>query len=326
MRYLTRRLVHAGFLFIGVSFFSFALLQWAPGDFFDELRLNPRISAQTIDGLRAEYGLDQSLPVRYERWLASIAQGDLGYSIAYNSPVGPLIAVRARNTLVLTGCAMIVAWALAIPLGIYTAASRRSWLSRSIGVATSTLLTIPDLLLFLCLLLLAVRTGWVPAGGMFSASTTLDATGADAALWPNIKDLAAHLFLPAAGLALVTLPALIRHVRSAMIDVLDSPFLRAARGHGIPRARLLFHYALPVAANPLISLFGFSIATMLSASLIAEVVLSWPGLGPLLIEATLSRDVYVVVATVLLSAGFLVFGILVSDLLLFAVDPRIRQE
>jgi peptide/nickel transport system permease protein len=322
MSYLSRRLVHAAFLLVGVSFFSFALLAWAPGDFFDELRLNPRVSAQTIDGLRAEYGLTDSLPVRYERWLASIAKGDLGYSFAYNSPVGPLIAVRARNTLILTGTATLIAWLIAIPLGVFTTASRKDPLSRAIGVATSTLLTIPDLLLFLCLLLLAVRTGWFPTGGMFSANVSADAT---AAFWPRAKDLAAHLALPAGGLALVMLPALIRHVRSAMLDVLDSPFLRSARGHGISRARLLFRYALPVAANPLISLFGFSIATMLSASLIAEVVLSWPGLGPLLIEATLARDIYVVVATVLLSAVFLVIGILVSDVLLFAVDPRIRQ-
>src|SRR5262249_47515914 len=108
MRYLSRRFVHTAFLLVGVSFFSFALLQWAPGDFFDELRLNPRISAQTVEGLRSEYGLNQSLPVRYERWLRSIAKGDLGYSLAYNSPVGPLIAVRARNTLVLTATATVI--------------------------------------------------------------------------------------------------------------------------------------------------------------------------------------------------------------------------
>jgi peptide/nickel transport system permease protein len=320
MRYVTRRLVHAVLLLVAVSFLSFALLQSAPGDFFDALRLNPRISAQTIEGLRAEYGLDESLPVRYERWLRSIAKGNLGFSLAYNSPVGPLILVRARNTLLLTGAATLIAWLLAIPVGIWSAVSR-GWPSRATNLATSTLLTIPDLLLFLCLLLLAVRTGWFPVGGMFSPDDTAGAN----ALWPHMKDLAAHLIMPAVGLALVALPALVRHVHSAMQEVLGSPFLRAARGHGISRTRLLFRYALPVAANPLISLFGFSIATMLSASLVAEVVLSWPGLGPLLIEATLSRDVYVVVAIVLLSAVFLILGILISDLLLFAADPRIRQ-
>lgn len=320
MKYLGRRLIHAVLLLIGVSFLSFALLAWAPGDFFDDLRLNPRISAQTIEGLRSEYGLNQPLPLRYGHWLRSIARGDLGFSLAYNSAVGPLIAVRARNTLLLTGTATAIAWLLALPIGIYTATNRQGWANRVFGVATSTLLTIPDLLLFLCLLLLAVRTGWFPAGGMFSSSS--DRSGLSGAA----RDLAGHIFLPALGLALVSLPVLVRHIRSALIDVLDSPFVRAARGHGIPRARLLFRYALPVAANPLISLFGFSVGTLLSASLLAEVILSWPGLGALLVEATLSRDIYVVVATVLLSAVFLVMGNLVSDVLLFIADPRIRLE
>lgn len=320
MKFLARRTLHAALLLVGVSFFSFALLQWAPGDFLDELRLNPQISKQTVEALRGEYGLNESLPVRYERWLFAAAKGDLGFSLAYKSPVGPLIAVRARNTLVLTGTAMLLAWTLAIPLGIWTAVNRRGWTNRIFGAATSTLLTIPDLLLFLGLLLLAVRTGWFPAGGMFSDATD------GATFLSHAKDLLAHLFLPAAGLAIVSLPVLMRHVRSAAIEVLDAPFVRAARGHGIPRWRLLFRYVLPVAANPLISLFGFSIATMLSASLLAEVILSWPGLGPLLLEATLSRDIYVVVATVLLSATFLVVGNLVSDLLLYAADPRIRVE
>ena len=144
--------------------------------------------------------------------------------------------------------------------------------------------------------------------------------------WSRAKDVAFHLVLPAFGLAVVMLPVLVRHVRSAMIESLESPFIRAARGHGIPRARLLFRYALPAASNPLISLFGFSVATMLSTSMLAEVILSWPGLGPLLVESIFSRDVYLVVAVVMLSSVFLVMGNLLADLLLFASDPRIRTE
>ena len=128
------------------------------------------------------------------------------------------------------------------------------------------------------------------------------------------------------GLAIVILPALIRHIRSAMIEVLDSPFIRAARGHGIPRLRLMLRYALPAAANPLISLFGSCAATILSAGLLVEVILSWPGLGPLLVEAIQTRDVYEVVGVVMLSSLFLVLGNLFADILLFAADPRIRVE
>src|ERR1700726_226374 len=319
-KYLSRRLINAILLLVGISFFSFALLQLAPGDFFDEMRMNPRISAATVEGLRGQYGLDRPLLVRYERWLGSIFRGDLGFSLAYNSPVGPLLQARARNTLLLTATATAIAWALAIPIGIWGAANRGKWSSRISGLATSTLLTVPDLLLFLCLLLLAVRTGWFPTGGMGSPGLE------NADLWHRGKDLAIHLFLPSFGLALVTLPTLVRHIRSAMIEALNSPFVRAARGHGIPRRRLLFRYALPVATNPLTSLFGFSVAAMLSASLLVEVILSWPGLGPLLLEATLTKDIFVVVGILMLSAVFLIAGNLLADVLLFASDPRIRVE
>jgi peptide/nickel transport system permease protein len=320
MRYLLRRLVHATLLLVAISFLSFALIQIAPGDFFDAMRLNPQVSAQTVNGIRSQYGLDRPFPVRYERWMGSLLTGQLGFSLAYNSPVAPLLRVRARNTLLLTGTATLLAWLLALPIGIWTAAQKAKFPDRLVGLATSTLLTIPDILLFLALLLLAVRTGWFPAGGMISSGSE------ELSAWNKTKDIALHLFLPALGLAIVTLPVLLRHIRSAMIEVLDSQFLRAARGHGISRGRLLWRYALPVAANPLISLFGFSIATLLSASVLVEVILSWPGLGPLLVESILARDVYVVVGVVMLSSAFLVAGNLVADLLLFATDPRIRVE
>lgn len=321
MRFLARRFAHAVLLLLAVSFLSFALLQLTPGDFFDGLRLNPEISAQTVDGLRSQYGLDRPFPVRYARWMVQILHGHLGFSLAYKSPVGPLLRQRARNTLLLTGTAALLAWFAAIPIGVWSAASQARWVDRICGFTTSTLLTIPDLLLFLLLLLLAVRTGWFPAGGMVSASADVGA-----GFWAQTRDIATHLVLPALGLALVALPVLVRHIRSSMIDALASPFIRAARAHGIPRQRILFRYALLVAANPLISLFGLSIAGLLSASALAEVVLSWPGLGPLLLESVLSRDVYVVAGTVMIAAVFLIGGNLLADLLLFIADPRIRVE
>lgn len=320
MRYLSRRLIHATFLLAGISILSFALIQLTPGDFFSSMRMNPRISVQTIEGIRSQYGLDRSLPVRYERWVESILHGQMGFSLAYNTPVAPLLWARARNTLLLSGVATVLAWLLALPIGIGSAARHGAWSDRVCSVATSAFLTIPDLFVFLCLLLMAARTGWFPTGGMVSPG--IESSG----FWGKAKDITLHLFLPCLGLAFVILPALVRHIRSAMIEVLDSPFIRAARGHGIPRLRLLFRYALPVAANPLISLFGVYAATILSASLLVEVILSWPGLGPLLVEAIQTRDVFVVVGVVMLSSVFLVTGNLIADMLLFAADPRIRVE
>jgi peptide/nickel transport system permease protein len=320
MRYLSRRLIHAILLLLAISFFSFALLQMAPGDYFDSLRLNPQVSSQTVEKIRAHDGLDRPFAVRYALWLRGALQGDLGYSLASHSAVGPLIGIRARNTLLLSGAATILAWLLALPIGIWSAAKRGRTLDRAAAFATSALLTVPDLLLFLALLLLAVRTGWFPTGGMTSAASD------EGDHWSVFKDVALHLLLPAFGLALAMLPMLVRHIRAAMIEVLEAPFVRAARGHGIPRVRILFRYALPVASNPLTQLLGFSVGTMLSTSVIAEIVLSWPGLGALMVESIFARDLYVVVAIVMLSSLFLVAGNLLADLLLLAADPRIRTE
>lgn len=320
MRYFLRRILNSLFLLLAVSLLSFILLEIAPGEFVDEMRLNPQISRETVTALRSQYGLDQPLPVKYLKWLRSLTKGELGFSFAYNSPAGPLLWVRAQNTLVLTVTATLFSWAVAIPLGVWIASKRGKWQDLLFGGINSAFLAIPDLVFGLGLLLFAVRTGYFPTGGM----ATLDL--AQLGFWGKVKDTASHIFLPALSLVLTTLPILVPHVRSAVAEVLGSPFIRAAHAKGIPRRRLLLRHALPVAANPLISLFGLSLATLLSSSLVIEVIMSWPGLGRLLLEAILARDIYVVIGAVMLSTLFLAAGNLVADVLLFVSDPRIRVE
>jgi peptide/nickel transport system permease protein len=319
MRYLGLRLLQSVFVLLGVSLLSFVFVELAPGNFFDEIRLNPRISSSTVTNLRKQYGMDEPLPVRYFRWLGSAAKGELGFSFAYNAPVGPLLWARARNTLLLTGSANLLAWLIALPLGMLSAARQRGWINHACELFTTALLAIPDLLLALGLLFLAVHFHWFHAGGMFSRESGQGS-------WVLSKDLAAHMVLPVTVLVLGSLPILLRHTRAAMLEVLDSPYVRASRALGISRGRILFRHALPAAINPLVSLFGFSLGSLLSASLLTEVVMSWPGLGPLLLEAVLARDIYVVIGAVLFSTLLLVFGTLLADVLLFAADPRIRRE
>jgi len=320
MRFFLRRIVHGAFLLAGVSILSFVLIEMAPGDFFAEMRLNPQLSAETLAGLRQQYGLDQPLPVRYLRWVKSVARGELGFSFAYNTPVAPLLWARARNTLLLTAPAVLFAWLIAIPVGVRSAARQGKWEDKIASGGITALLAIPELLLALGFLLISVRTGYLPTGGMISIGFS------ELSWWGKFKDATAHLAIPVTVLTLGNLPILVRHVRATMLEVLQSPFINAARAHGISRRRLLFRHALPAALNPLISLFGFSIAGLLSASLLVEIVVSWPGLGPLLLEAILGRDLYVVIGAILFSTMFLVGGTLISDLLLFAADPRIRTQ
>jgi peptide/nickel transport system permease protein len=312
------RVAHSCLLLFAVSVLSFALLSAAPGNFFDELRLNPNISPATVAALKAQYGVGQPWPARYFHWLYSVAHGEFGYSLSYRCSVGILLWPRARNTLLLTTFSMLFAWMLAIPWGILEAVKPNSWLTRITRWLTSTLLGIPELVLGLLLLLLAARTGWVPTGGMFSSNPASTSSS-----W-RLADLAGHLILPVTALVLGSAPIFVRYVRSAIAEVLGAPFIEHLRGLGIPTSRLLYRHALPVAANSLISIFGFSLGALLSTSLLIEVVLSWPGLGPLALEALLSRDIYVVMAVVLLSSVFLVLGNLLADLLLYWSDPRIR--
>jgi peptide/nickel transport system permease protein len=318
MKYAAQRLLHAVFLLLGVSILSFVFADLAPGDFFSELRLDPRVSADTIAGLRAQYGLDRPLPVRYGAWLGSVAQGNFGYSLAYHGPVGPLLRQRMRGTLLLTATATWVAWLLAVPLGIWNATQRGTWRDGFFKFVLSLLLSIPDLLLAIVFLVLAVQSGWFPAGGMQSSDSS--------ALSPvdRLRDVAWHMALPVAVLVIGMLPILVRHIRASMVQAMDSPFALSARAHGIPRLRLLFRHLLPAALNPLISMFGFSLGTLLSASLLIEVIMGWPGLGPLFLDAIMARDFALVLGVVMMSTIFLVAGNLVADLLLYRMDPRIR--
>jgi len=320
MRYVLRRTAHVLFLLIGVSILAFLFSTLAPGNYFDEMRLNPQIAPETVVALRSQYGLDRPLPWRYASWLNSVVRGQMGFSFAYNSAVAPLLLPRAGNTLLLTITATLLAWGIALPLGVCSAEQLGRVPDRLISWATAALLVIPDLALALGLLVLAVKTGWFPAGGLASVGFE------SLSLIHKIRDLALHMTLPVVALVLSVLPLLVRHVRAAVADVLDAPFILAARGHGIPRRTLLYRYALRAAANPLISLFGFSLGVLLSGSLLIEVVMSWPGLGPLLLEAILARDLYLVLGGVLLSGLFLAGGNFLADILLYWVDPRIRTE
>jgi peptide/nickel transport system permease protein len=320
MRFLLRRLAHAVFLLVGVSVLAFFFSTLAPGNYFDEMRLNPQISAERLSVLRAEYQVDRPMAVRYVRWAGAVLHGDLGFSFAYNAPVAPLLWTRARNTLLLMGTATLLVWVLALPLGVWSAARLGRPSDVALSWATAVLLIIPDLALALGLLVLVVRSGWLPTGGMVSV-------GFDTfSVVHKLQDVALHMVLPVTVLVASALPVLLRHVRAAVAEALEAPFMRAAEGHGISRRRLLYRYVLPAAAHPLIALFGFSIGTLLSGSLLVEVVMSWPGLGPFLLEAILARDLYVVIGGVLLSTLFLVAGNFVADLLLYWADPRIRGE
>lgn len=318
MKFLGRRALHSLLLFFGASILSFLLVRLSPGDYFESMRINPQISNRTIAELRAQYGLDQPSPKLYWRWLRSVLKGDGGFSFAYNSPAEAILWPRARNTLLLASCATLLAWAVALPAGILSAARIGSAADLFASVTIALLLAVPELVLGLLLLLFAVHIGF-PAGGLMSFNNT-------AGFWDVNGEVTRHLLLPAACLAGGLLPLLLSHIRAAMQEALRSPFIIAARGHGIPFRRILFRHAFRAALNPIISLFGLSIGLLMSSSLIVEAIFSWPGLGRLLLQAIADRDLFLIIDSTLVAAGFLIAGNFIADLLLYWSDPRIRME
>jgi peptide/nickel transport system permease protein len=317
-RYLALRAAHAALLLVAVSILVFGLAELVPGDFTDDLRLNPDVSPATVVRLRERYGLDQSVAVQYWRWAESVAGGEFGFSVLYGRPVGPLLRERATNTLLLSVTASVLAWCVALPVGAWSARHHGRVRERAVGAAVTGIFALPDLLVALLLLMVAVRVGGIPIGGLGSGDPLALGAGARAV------DIARHLLLPVSALALVMLPALVRHVRASLLEAIDAPFVQAAKAMGVGDWRLVYRHALRAAAGPLIPLLGLSVAGLLSASVTIEAVMSWPGLGPLLLDAIHARDVHLVVGVTLMSTLFVAGGNLLADGLLYLADPRVR--
>jgi peptide/nickel transport system permease protein len=312
--------VRALYILFGVSLVSFVLSELAPGDYYAEARLNPQISADALVQMKSEHRLDQPLILKYCYWLESVVRGEWGFSLSYNMPVARLLWPRLLNTLLLTVTAAVLAWVVAVPAGIWLATGGRGFRRLLARGGLALLVATPELLLVLIFQLIAVRSGYLPVGGMFSLEWT------QMTLSNRAQDVARHLALPVTVLTLSALPAIAMHAASSIAEILEAPFIQGARANGIPRWRLLWRHALPPAAHPLIAAFGLSAGTLLSASVLVENAMGWPGVGRLMLEATLERDVHVVISIVTLSAVFLIAGNFLSDLLLYSLDPRIRRE
>jgi peptide/nickel transport system permease protein len=317
VRVLLARGVRALALLLAVSFVTFAALARAPGQFTDDLRLNPHIGPETIAALRAEFGLDEPLIPRYGHWLRAVSRGHFGYSLAYRLPVERLLWRRAANTLLLTATALALAWTVALAIGVGAAAARSPAWDRAAGVGAAIVLAFPDLLIALALLTIAAYSGWLPAGGMSTA-------GVAPGTWAALRDLATHMAIPVTVLALATAPVLLQHVRSALADAVPPALAVALHARGLPRARLVARHALRLASAPLAALGGVSLGSLLSAGLLVEVLVGWPGMGALLLEAVSARDPFVIVAATVLATAVLLAGNAAGDLVLHVADPRVR--
>jgi peptide/nickel transport system permease protein len=316
-RFLIKRILIMIPLMLGITFISFIAMSLVPGNFITNLALDPHISPQVIKQMEAEFGLDQPLMVRYARWLWQVVHLNFGVSLAYRVNVTSLIASRAVNTVLLSLASMIFSWALAIPIGVIVAMRQNSALDRGLSFFSFLGMSVPAFFLAFLAMDFALWSGVFPVGGSFSPDyAALDA-------WSKVADRVNHLILPTLVLGVSGVASLMRLMRSQILELKNSEFVRTARAKGLPERTVVFKHVLRNALNPFVTMAGYGLADLLGGAALVESVMNLQGLGLLLLNAVRSLDVPLVMGSVLMGTILLLLGNLLADIALVAVDPRV---
>ena len=326
LSYLIRRLGLAIVTVWAITVLSFLIIQLPPGDFVSSYIASLQASGSVVSAeeaamLRAQYGLDQPIYIQYLRWMGLILQGNFGMAMEYKLPVLEVIGDRLWLTMIISVAAIILTWAIALPIGIYSAVRQYSigdyifTFIGFIGIAT------PSFLLALVVMYLAFKYLGVNVGGLFSAEF-VDAPWGMA----KLQDLLKHLPLPAIILGLAGTAQLIRIMRANLLDELRKPYVITARAKGLSEMRVILKYPVRAALNPFASTIGYLFPYVVSGSIIVSLVLSLPTVGPLLLKALIAQDMFLAGTIVLMLGVMTVIGTFISDLLLMWIDPRIRME
>lgn len=319
-KYIAKRLLVAIPLLIAMSFVTFMFIQLAPGDFVDNLKLNPQISEQTLAEYKAQFNLDKPVLVQYLYWLKNLVKLDLGQSFSYQVPVKTVIASRAFNTILLSLVSILVSWLIAIPLGVLAAVKANRFTDRLLSVLAYVGISSPGFFVALLLLYLTAKLGGLPLGGMRSIDYE------QMTIFGKMYDVLKHMIVPVAVLSLGTISVLQRIMRAHMLEILSKQYIVAAYAKGLSKQRVFFVHALRNALNPLITIFGFQFSSILSGAALVEIVCGWPGLGSVMLQAVRSQDLYLVMGSMLIGGLMLIAGNLLADILLAIADPRIRLE
>jgi peptide/nickel transport system permease protein len=309
---MLRRAAFAALLVFLVSSASLVLAHMAPPD--DAFGTDPVVLAAE----RHRLGLDRPLPQQYADWLTRSLRFDFGESLRFRRPVAALIRERAANTAVLGVSALFLATVVGIPLGVFTGSRRTGVLSGFARAVSITMLSVPPLVTSLVLLVAAARTGWLPAGGLPHVPP---GTGWFGAAMATVR----YLVLPAAALALPLAASLERLQSRALTEALADPCILAAIARGVPRRLVIWKHALRMALKPVLAVYGIIVGSVLSGSFVVEIVMSWQGLGDLMYQALQARDLYLVAGCAAAGSCCLGGGILLSDVALAAIDPRVEE-
>ncbi len=314
--YIIKRLVYILPILLAISFISFVIIQIAPGDFLSTLKMDPQISPQTISMLKHNFGLDKNFLMQYFLWLKNVCVLDFGFSFRYKVSVSYLLFTRMGNTLLLSIVSLILSWIMIVPFGLLSAVKKNTFIDRIISLFSISCIALPSFFLALIFLCLASKTNFFPVGGKES----LHAFGMP--FFMRMFDVLRHAFLPAFILSLLTAGPLIRILRSTSIETINADFIRACKARGLSNIKILIH-VFRNAINPLITILGYQLSAVLSGAAFIEIIFSWPGLGRLMLTAVLSQDLYLIMGNLVISAGLLLIGNLIADILLRQSDPRI---
>lgn len=326
LQYIIKRLLILPFLLFIFSIIAFILIQAPPGDFLTsyiaELATSgSSIERAQIDALRALYGLDQPLYIQYFKWIGRLLTGDLGFSLDWQRPISELIGERLALTLALGVGTFIFTWLVAIPIGILSATRQYSFFDyfftifNYIGVATPTFMTA------LVLMWIAFKYYGLSVTGLFSPEY-IDAVWS----WDRTVDLLKHLWLPVVILGMDGTARLARVMRANLLDELKKPYMEMARAKGLSEWRLVMKYPVRLALNPLVSTIGWYLPLIFSGSVIVATVMNLPTIGPMLLRALISQDMFLAGTIILIYMILAIIGTLISDILLAWLDPRIRME
>ena len=317
--YILKRFLQTIPLLLIVSVIGFFLIRACPVDPLGELRMNPSISKQTLEAEKIRLGLDKPVVVQYGLWLKGFVKGDMGICTT-GEKVSDKLKERIPNTLLLTITVIFFTWLVGIPLGIVAALNKGKPVDRMLTILSSVGMAIPSFFFALLMLIFAVRTGWFPTGGLTSYNfSSMSEFG-------KILDIAKHLVLPTLVLFTISLSGLQRQMRSNLLDVMESDYVKYARAKGLSENKVVFKHALRNAINPLVTLLGFEFASLLSGAALTEYVFQYPGLGRLNLEADLKSDINLVMASLMIGTIMLIAGNLLADILLKVVDPRVEAS
>jgi len=324
--YIARRFIYMIIVLLVTSITAFIIIQLPPGDYLTsyiaELESSgTKVGEEQIASLKKQYGLDAPMYQQYFRWMWRMFHGDFGLSFAWNKPVSELLIERLPLTMMVSLLALIFTYAVAIPIGIYSATHQYSIGDYIFTIAGFAGLATPNFLFALILMFLFYKYFGLSVGGLFSPQYQLSS-------WSVGKfiDMLKHLPIPIIVIGTAGTAWLIRVMRGCLLDELRKQYVITARAKGVKERTLLFKYPVRVAINPIISTIGWTLPGIVSGETITAIVLNLPTTGPLLLRALMHQDSYLAGSTVMLLAFMTVIGIFISDILLVWVDPRIRYE